>query len=184
MTVRAISKYLVSSSRTSSGSLTSDSVVNPTRSQNSTEHTRSLGHRIGRRRQLNRAGGGALSRWRPPIRSRHRTACRPLTRHRRWGTPATVSPRTLRSTACQRDCSPRIVHTAHRLPPLRPHLRSRDWVRRVLAAELLSSAAAARHRGRRSDRGSRRRCRRSRAVAGRGSLSVESFRPATPAPPG
>jgi hypothetical protein len=40
ITVRASSKYRLSSSRTSSGSRDSDSDVNPTTSQNSTEHTR------------------------------------------------------------------------------------------------------------------------------------------------
>jgi hypothetical protein len=40
ITVRAITKYSLSSSRTASGSRDSDSGVNPTRSQNSTEHTR------------------------------------------------------------------------------------------------------------------------------------------------
>ena len=40
ITVRARSKYSDSSSRTASGSRASDSGVNPTTSQNSTEHTR------------------------------------------------------------------------------------------------------------------------------------------------
>src|SRR5262249_43371896 len=40
ITVRAVSKYADSSSRTASGSRASDSGVNPTTSQNSTEHTR------------------------------------------------------------------------------------------------------------------------------------------------
>src|SRR5439155_9465237 len=40
ITVRATSKYRDSSSRTASGSRDSDSGVNPTTSQNSTEHTR------------------------------------------------------------------------------------------------------------------------------------------------
>ena len=40
ITVRATSKYSDSSSRTASGSRASDSGVNPTKSQNSTEHTR------------------------------------------------------------------------------------------------------------------------------------------------
>src|SRR5580704_9027934 len=40
MTVRATSKYRDSSSRTASGSRDSDNGVNPTMSQNSTEHTR------------------------------------------------------------------------------------------------------------------------------------------------
>src|SRR5689334_3209225 len=40
MIIRAWSKYRESNSRTASGSRDSDSGVNPTRSQNSTEHTR------------------------------------------------------------------------------------------------------------------------------------------------
>jgi len=40
ITVRARSKYCDSSSRTASGSRASDNGVNPTTSQNSTEHTR------------------------------------------------------------------------------------------------------------------------------------------------
>ena len=40
ITVRATAKYSDSSSRTASGSRASDSGVNPTTSQNSTEHTR------------------------------------------------------------------------------------------------------------------------------------------------
>jgi hypothetical protein len=40
MIVRDLAKYSDSSSRTTSGSRDSDSGVNPTRSQNSTEHTR------------------------------------------------------------------------------------------------------------------------------------------------
>ena len=39
-TIRATSKYRDSSSRTASGSRDSDNGVNPTRSQNKTEHTR------------------------------------------------------------------------------------------------------------------------------------------------
>jgi len=45
ITVRATTKYCDSSSRTASGSRDSDSRVNPTRSQNSTEHTPPLRHR-------------------------------------------------------------------------------------------------------------------------------------------
>src|SRR4051794_17008158 len=52
MTVRAAAKYRDSSSRTSSGSRDSDSVVNPTRSPNSTEVTRRSATR-----------GGALFWW-------------------------------------------------------------------------------------------------------------------------
>ena len=62
----------------------------------------SFGHRIGRRR----AAEPGRWRWRsprPPTRSRHRTACRPLARHRRWRSLAAASPRTRRRTACQRD---------------------------------------------------------------------------------
>ena len=40
ITVRATPKYCESSSRAASGSRDSDNRVNPTRSQNSTEHTR------------------------------------------------------------------------------------------------------------------------------------------------
>ena len=40
ITVRATAKYCDSNSRTASGSRDSDSGVNPTTSQNSTEHTR------------------------------------------------------------------------------------------------------------------------------------------------
>ena len=50
ITVRATAKYCDSSSRTASGSRASDSGVNPTTSQNSTEHTRrsAAGSRPGR----------------------------------------------------------------------------------------------------------------------------------------
>ena len=62
----------------------------------------SFGHRIG----TARASEPGRWRWRspqPPTRSRHRTACRPLTRHRRWRSLAAASPRTRRRIACQRD---------------------------------------------------------------------------------
>jgi hypothetical protein len=55
ITVRAIAKYSLSSSRTVSGSRDSDSGVNPTRSQNSTEHTR----RSATGRPSDPAGGAA-----------------------------------------------------------------------------------------------------------------------------
>ena len=62
ITVRATPKYSDSSSRTASGSRASDSGVNPTTSQNSTEHTRrsAAGSRPG---PGTAAGGG---RARPP----------------------------------------------------------------------------------------------------------------------